>query len=35
MQRGLLGRPLEVVPFDIEDMMAEKLIGRSARIFLY
>lgn len=26
-QGGVLGRPLELIPFDIEDMMAEKLIS--------
>ncbi len=29
---GLLGRPLEVVSFDIEDMMAEKLIAAAEKL---
>lgn len=29
---GLLGRPLEVVPFDIEDMMAEKVMAAAEKL---
>ena len=29
---GLLGRPLEVVPFDVEDMMAEKVMAAAEKL---